>query len=99
MLTCRFSEVVVTPERKEAVAKAIGSWSFSAHSYSDDELLYGALLMLQHALKLPELERWRMSSGKHFPPPPPPHHPTLSFLCDVIGIRVLTKNHFLVLSN
>ncbi|KAF2497013.1 HD-domain/PDEase-like protein [Lophium mytilinum] len=50
----------VEPERKVYVAEAIGSWSFSAHEFTDDELLYGALLMLQHALQMPELESWRM---------------------------------------
>ena len=32
--------------RKEAVAKAIGSWSFAAHEFSADELLFGALTMI-----------------------------------------------------
>ncbi|KAF2816458.1 HD-domain/PDEase-like protein [Mytilinidion resinicola] len=49
------------PERKAYVAEAIGSWTFSAHEFTDDELLYGALLMLQHALQMPDLESWRMS--------------------------------------
>lgn len=49
----------------EVIAAAIGSWSFSAHDFTDDELLYGALLMLKHALQMPELDKWRMSDGKN----------------------------------
>jgi 3',5'-cyclic-nucleotide phosphodiesterase len=56
----------VEPERKVYVAEAIGSWTFSAHDLTNDELLYAALLMLQHALQIPELERWRMPEGAHF---------------------------------
>ncbi|KAF1991910.1 HD-domain/PDEase-like protein [Aulographum hederae CBS 113979] len=55
-------EFDLSPERQKAITEAIGLWSFSAHDFTDEELLYGALLMLEHALKLPELERWRMSS-------------------------------------
>ncbi|OCL04925.1 HD-domain/PDEase-like protein [Glonium stellatum] len=57
-------ELQIDSERKDIVAAAIGSWSFSAHEFMDDELLYGALLMLKHALRMPELERWRMSDEK-----------------------------------
>lgn len=46
------------------VATAIGTWSFSAHALTDDELLYSALLMLKHALQVAELEHWRMTDGK-----------------------------------
>ena len=56
------------------MAKAIGVWGFSGHDYSEDELIHASFLMLQHALSLPELERWRLSTGKrisnavaHFP--------------------------------
>ncbi|KAF2837988.1 HD-domain/PDEase-like protein, partial [Patellaria atrata CBS 101060] len=57
------NDIEVTPERKAAVARAVGTWEFSAHDYTDDELLYGALLMLQHALRMPELEKWRLGEG------------------------------------
>ncbi|KAF2110066.1 hypothetical protein BDV96DRAFT_651219 [Lophiotrema nucula] len=58
------ADLHVDPPRREAVAAAIGSWSFSAHQFSDDELLYGALLMLKHALQMPELEQWSMSEDE-----------------------------------
>jgi hypothetical protein len=59
------SDFYVAPERKEVVAKMIGLWSFSAHDFTDDELLYSALLMLKHALRMPELEPWGMTDGEY----------------------------------
>jgi hypothetical protein len=46
------------------VAKAIGCWSFSAHEFTDDELLLGALMMLQHALSMPELQKFNRTTGE-----------------------------------
>lgn len=43
--------------------QAVGTWAFSAHDFDSDELLYAALTMLQHALQMPELEKWRISIG------------------------------------
>lgn len=42
----------------------MGNWKFSAHEFSDDELVFAATEMLQHALKLPELEHWRLTPGE-----------------------------------
>ncbi|KAI9829249.1 MAG: hypothetical protein M1819_006429 [Sarea resinae] len=53
----------VSSERRDKVADAIGNWSFSAHDFSDDELLYAALLILEHALRMPELSQFRMPTG------------------------------------
>jgi hypothetical protein len=53
----------LTDERKAVVAEAIAYWSFSAHDFSDDELLYAALLMLEHTLQMPELAPWHASTG------------------------------------
>jgi 3',5'-cyclic-nucleotide phosphodiesterase len=61
------NDLYLAEGRHDAIAAAIGSWSFSAHEFTDDELLYGALLMLKHALQMPELHQWRMDDGKHFP--------------------------------
>ncbi|KAK8235232.1 hypothetical protein HDK90DRAFT_237370 [Phyllosticta capitalensis] len=55
------SDVEVNVERRKEVARAVGTWSFSAHNFNDDELLYASLVMLQHALSMPEVERWRMA--------------------------------------
>jgi 3',5'-cyclic-nucleotide phosphodiesterase len=59
-----YNRIAVALDRREKIASAIGSWSFSAHDFTDDELLHAALLMLQHALEMPELERWRISTGE-----------------------------------
>lgn len=45
------------------MAQAVGTWEFSAHDFDSDELLYAALTMLQHALKMPELAKWRIPTG------------------------------------
>ena len=58
------SDLYIEEERKEVVAQAVGTWSFSAHEFTDDELLYGALLMLKHAFEIPELEHWSMTDGE-----------------------------------
>ena len=50
--------------RETTLVDSIGSWAFSAHACSDDELVHIACFMLQHALDMPELEKWRISAGK-----------------------------------
>lgn len=61
-----FSELQISPERRDSVAKAVGTWHFSAHDFTDDELVYAALVILQHALSMQELEKWRMTGGMLF---------------------------------
>lgn len=56
--------VEIPPDRLEVVLDAVGTWEFSAHEFSDDELLHAAMLMLQHALTMPDLERWRIATGE-----------------------------------
>lgn len=56
--------ISIALDRREKISAAVGSWDFSAHDFTDDELLHAALLMLQHALAMPELEKWRISTGK-----------------------------------
>jgi len=58
--------ISVALDRREEIARAVGGWDFSAHEFTDDELLHAALLMLQHALVMPGLERWRLSTGQSF---------------------------------
>ena len=48
------------PSREAQLKHTIGSWNYCGHDYSDDELVYAACFMLQHALALPELEKWRI---------------------------------------
>ena len=59
-----YIRISIALDRREKIASAVGSWNFSAHDFTDDELLHAALLMLQHALAMPELEKWRISTGK-----------------------------------
>ncbi|KAI9798090.1 MAG: 3',5'-cyclic-nucleotide phosphodiesterase [Piccolia ochrophora] len=54
------SRLQVQADRVDLIASAVGTWAFSAHEYSDDELLYAASTMLQHALTMQELEQWRI---------------------------------------
>ncbi len=51
------------PRQEEALSRALGSWAFSGHDYSEDELVHAAFLMLQHALTIPELDKWRLSAA------------------------------------
>ena len=61
---CAFSELKIDPARKAMVVQAVGTWEFSAHDFDSDELLFAALTMLEHALQMPELEKWRISTSK-----------------------------------
>jgi hypothetical protein len=60
------SDFDLSEDRRAVVEEVIGTWAFSAHDYTDDELLYGALSMLKHALQMPELEKWRIPDGMCF---------------------------------
>jgi 3',5'-cyclic-nucleotide phosphodiesterase len=57
-------ELHVEEARKSIIAHEIGNWSFCAHDFSEDELVYAGYCMLDHALQMPELEKWRMSKGE-----------------------------------
>lgn len=58
------AHIAVSSLRQIEIADAVGRWHFCAHSFSDDELLVAALVMFKHALAVPELEPWRIPSGK-----------------------------------
>lgn len=57
-------ELHVEDARKAIIAREVGKWSFCAHDFSEDELVYAGSYILDHALQMPELEQWRMSEGK-----------------------------------
>lgn len=57
-------ELDIRPERKAYIKDRIGCWDFTAHEYTEDELVFGACEMLQHALRMPELEPWQLSPGE-----------------------------------
>ncbi|KAL3481209.1 hypothetical protein BJX99DRAFT_180968 [Aspergillus californicus] len=54
----------VSEEREEYVKQRLGQWDFTAHDYSDDELVFAAYEILQHAFSLAELEEWRLTPGE-----------------------------------
>lgn len=56
--------VAVSTERQAEIAQAVGHWHFSAHLYTDDELVVAGMMMFKHTLSMPELERWRISAGE-----------------------------------
>ncbi len=58
------SDFHLDDDRKAVVEDKVGMWAFSAHDFTDDELLYAALVMLQHALQMEELAMWDMDQGK-----------------------------------
>ncbi|KAK2744110.1 3',5'-cyclic-nucleotide phosphodiesterase [Onygenales sp. PD_40] len=55
-------ELYILHDRRRHVESEIGKWDFSAHDFSEDELIHAACVMLEHALQLPELEPWRIST-------------------------------------
>ncbi|KAJ6123002.1 hypothetical protein N7512_005467 [Penicillium capsulatum] len=54
----------INPDRKLLVTEQVGSWKFSAHQFSEDELVFGACQMIQHALNMPGLEDWQLTPGE-----------------------------------
>lgn len=54
--------IEVPDERRKAIWAAVGSWSFCAHDFNDDELIIGAKMMLEHALQMEELIEYRIGS-------------------------------------
>lgn len=55
--------IQISDARKSAVTDAVSVWGFSAHEFTDNELLYATLVMLEHALKGEGLEEFRIPSG------------------------------------
>lgn len=57
-------DLFVTEERKALIAEEIGKWSFCGHDFSEDELVYAGYLILNHALSVPFVDKWRIGRGK-----------------------------------
>ncbi|KAK5106425.1 3',5'-cyclic-nucleotide phosphodiesterase [Lithohypha guttulata] len=53
-------DLYIEPHRREVVASEVGKWSFSGQDYSEDELVYAGYFMLNHALQMPEVNKWSM---------------------------------------
>ena len=58
--------ISISHERHSQIAEAVSQWRFSAHDFSDDELIVAAAVMFNHALSMPELEQWRIPQGEWF---------------------------------
>jgi hypothetical protein len=56
--------VAVSSARQAEIAEAVAHWHFSAHMYTDDELVVATMVMFKHAINMPELEKWRISTGQ-----------------------------------
>lgn len=56
--------VAVSSERQAEIGKAIAHWHFSAHAFTDDELVVAAMMMFKHTVGMPELEKWRIPAGE-----------------------------------
>lgn len=55
------AEINVDPTRESHIKEQVGSWKFSAHEFTEDELVFGASTILQHALTMPGLDNWRLT--------------------------------------
>jgi 3',5'-cyclic-nucleotide phosphodiesterase len=49
------------PARVPLIKEQVGGWAFSAHDFTEDELVFGACEMIQHALSMPGLDPWRLT--------------------------------------
>ncbi|RPA78721.1 HD-domain/PDEase-like protein [Ascobolus immersus RN42] len=58
------SNLRISPNRLEIIKRAVGVWNFSAHDFTNEELLQCSVIMLEHALKMPEVEEFRMPTDK-----------------------------------
>lgn len=58
------SDLRVDESRKAFVEHSVGHWSFSAHDFTSDELVFAARTMLQHALSVSELQKWRLTTDE-----------------------------------
>ncbi|KAI1938728.1 3',5'-cyclic-nucleotide phosphodiesterase [Ophidiomyces ophidiicola] len=55
-------QLSLTEDRELLVERELGRWSFASHDFSDDEMVHAGCVMLEHALKMPDLEPWRIST-------------------------------------
>ncbi|KAF3028607.1 3',5'-cyclic-nucleotide phosphodiesterase [Penicillium rubens] len=51
----------IDPARIPFIKEQVGSWKFCAHEFTEDELVFGACEMIQHALNMPGLDHWRLT--------------------------------------
>ncbi|KAJ5206671.1 3'5'-cyclic nucleotide phosphodiesterase [Penicillium cf. griseofulvum] len=54
----------VDPARIPFIKEQIGRWKFCAHDFTEDELVFGACEIIQHAFTMPGLDTWRLTSDE-----------------------------------
>ncbi|KAI5304969.1 3',5'-cyclic-nucleotide phosphodiesterase [Ascosphaera pollenicola] len=54
----------ISEDRRQFVESEVAKWSFSAHTFTDDELLHAGCVMVKHTLKMPGLDQWRISDNQ-----------------------------------
>ncbi|KAJ8127855.1 hypothetical protein O1611_g5781 [Lasiodiplodia mahajangana] len=54
----------ISSKRRVEIEEAPGKWHFCAPCFDDDSLLIAATLMFEHALAMPELEKWRLHTDQ-----------------------------------
>ncbi|KAF4124153.1 3',5'-cyclic-nucleotide phosphodiesterase [Geosmithia morbida] len=57
-------QISVSSERQAEIADAVGHWHFSAHLFTDDELVVASMIMFKHTLSMPDLEKWRIPTDQ-----------------------------------
>ncbi|KAK4230884.1 3',5'-cyclic-nucleotide phosphodiesterase regA [Podospora fimiseda] len=50
----------VSTQRRDEISLAISKWAFCSPKFNDDELAVAACIIFEHALAMPELEKWRI---------------------------------------
>lgn len=58
------SLIQITQARKSLVTKLVGRWHFSAHEFTDVELLQAAHTMFEHAFTMPEIHEYKIPSDR-----------------------------------
>lgn len=59
--------VRISVSRAKEVEEAVGRWDFSAHEFTDEELVHCAQTMFQHAFTMPEVADFVVPPGKNQP--------------------------------
>ena len=62
-------DLFVQESRKAVIAAAVGRWDFSAHDFTEDELVYAGYYMLNHCLEMEACEQWSMTQRMILSPP------------------------------
>ncbi|KAI1326359.1 HD-domain/PDEase-like protein [Xylariaceae sp. FL0255] len=57
-------QISVSSESRAKVQEAMGQWHFCAPEFCEDTLLIAAVGMFEHALSMPELEKWRIPTDQ-----------------------------------